>query len=126
MTKPELSGSATLATQRPAPSERRTSRRIRLRLETAVPVLVRGDVGLQWGLARNVSEGGMLIEQGVTQPRLARHASRGGLEIAGDDLEDGRLAGAVASDDPPPLALGDGEGDVLEQLRRAEGDTDVG
>ena len=47
-------------------------------------------------------------------------------EVAGDELEDRRLAGAVAPDDPPPLALGDGEGDVLEQLRRAEGDADVG
>ena len=53
---------ASYATLRPAPSERRSCRRIRLHLDTAVPVLVRSDVGVQWGLARNVSEGGMLIE----------------------------------------------------------------
>ena len=41
-------------------------------------------------------------------------------------LEDRRLAGAVAPDDAPPLALGDGEGDVLEEFGRAEGDADVG
>lgn len=68
MTKPELAGSATFATQRPAPSERRSCRRIRLKLETAVPVMVRGDVGVQWGLARNVSEGGMLIELKTPPP----------------------------------------------------------
>lgn len=61
MTKPDLS-EVNYATQRPGPSERRESRRIRLRLETAVPVMVRSDDGVQWGLARNVSEGGMLIE----------------------------------------------------------------
>lgn len=33
-----------------------------------MPVLVRGDVGLQWGLARNVSEGGMLIELKTPAP----------------------------------------------------------
>ncbi|MFO0723776.1 MAG: PilZ domain-containing protein [Myxococcota bacterium] len=46
----------------PASSDRRQSRRLRLELETAVPVLVRSTNGTQWGLARNVSEGGMLIE----------------------------------------------------------------
>ena len=71
-------------------------------------------------------EGPVLVEQGMPQPRLARHAPHGGLAVAGDDAEDRRLAGAVAPDDPPPLALGDGEGDVLEELGRAEGDADVG
>lgn len=43
--------------------DRRHGRRVRLDLETAVPVLVRDQSGgLQWGLARNISEGGMLIE----------------------------------------------------------------
>ena len=43
--------------------DRRHARRVRLELETAVPVLVRDQSGsLQWGLARNISEGGMLIE----------------------------------------------------------------
>ena len=33
-----------------------------LSLDTAVPVVVRHDGLVQWGLARNVSEGGMLVE----------------------------------------------------------------
>jgi Tfp pilus assembly protein PilZ len=51
-----------------APEERRSGRdrrreqRIRLSLEVAVPILVRGPDGLQRGLARNISEGGMLVE----------------------------------------------------------------
>lgn len=44
------------------PNDRRSGRRLRLELETAVPVLIRSDNGTQWGLARNVSSGGMLIE----------------------------------------------------------------
>jgi hypothetical protein len=49
---------------RPADEERRRTKRLRLTLETAVPVLVRSGSLIQWGLARNVSEGGMLIELG--------------------------------------------------------------
>ena len=71
-------------------------------------------------------EGAVLVEQGVPESRLARDAPDGGLEVTGDELEDRRLAGAVAPDDAPPLTLGDGEGDVLEELGRAEGDADVG
>ncbi|MBI4815472.1 MAG: PilZ domain-containing protein [Deltaproteobacteria bacterium] len=48
--------------KRPAPRERRSSQRIRLTLDVAVPVLVKDDDRIQWGMARNVSEGGMLIE----------------------------------------------------------------
>ncbi len=46
----------------PAPAERRRSRRVPLQLEIAAPVLVRSDLSVQRGLARNISEGGMLIE----------------------------------------------------------------
>lgn len=42
--------------------DRRHGRRLRLELETIVPVIVRGPGFVQRGLARNVSEGGMLIE----------------------------------------------------------------
>jgi hypothetical protein len=46
-----------------AARERRRSRRLRLDLDTAVPIQVRSAGGLvQWGVARNISEGGMLIE----------------------------------------------------------------
>ncbi|CAN5917080.1 hypothetical protein BH11GEM1_BH11GEM1_06780 [soil metagenome] len=71
-------------------------------------------------------ESPVLIEQGVPESWLSRNVADCGHEVAGDDLEDRRLARAVASDDAPPLALGDGEGDVLEKFSRAEGDADVG
>jgi c-di-GMP-binding flagellar brake protein YcgR len=50
------------------PVERRTGKdrrhdsRIRLSLEVAVPVVVRSDEHIEAGLARNISEGGMLIQ----------------------------------------------------------------
>ena len=68
----------------------------------------------------------MLVEQGVPKSWLPRNAPDRGLKISGDDLEDRRLAGAVAADDPPSLAFGDGEGDVLEEFGGTEGDADVG
>ena len=71
-------------------------------------------------------EGAMLVEQGVPEPRLARDASDRRLELPGDELEDRRLAGAVAPDDAPPVAFGDREADVLEEFSRAEGDADIG
>jgi hypothetical protein len=46
----------------PIGHERRSSRRLSLNLDVAVPVLVRGPDGLLHGVARNISEGGMLIE----------------------------------------------------------------
>lgn len=49
-------------TETPKGHERRASRRVCLNLDVAVPVLVRGPSGLLRGLARNISEGGMLIE----------------------------------------------------------------
>jgi hypothetical protein len=71
-------------------------------------------------------ERAVLVEQGMAESRPARNAPHRGLEVAGDQLEDRRLPSAVAPDDAPPFALGDGEGDVPEELRRAEGDGDVG
>src|SRR5690349_14612259 len=68
----------------------------------------------------------MLVEQGVPKSWLSRDASHRWLQLSGDQFEDRRLAGAVAADDGPSLAVGDGEGDVLEELSRAEGDADVG
>ena len=48
--------------ERRSGADRRSSKRIALTLDVAVPVLIRGPDGVQRGLARNVSEGGMLIE----------------------------------------------------------------
>jgi c-di-GMP-binding flagellar brake protein YcgR len=42
--------------------DRRQDSRIRLSLEVAVPVVVRTDEHIEAGLARNISEGGMLIQ----------------------------------------------------------------
>lgn len=48
--------------ERRSGDDRRRADRIRLTLETAVPVIVRSEGLVQWGVARNISEGGMLIE----------------------------------------------------------------
>jgi hypothetical protein len=50
------------AFERRTGEDRRESRRIPLSLDVAVPVVVRGPDGVQRGLARNISEGGMLVE----------------------------------------------------------------
>ncbi len=42
--------------------DRRSSSRLSLSLEIAVPVRIESELGTQRGLARNISEGGMLIE----------------------------------------------------------------
>ena len=49
-------------------SERRSERRINLDFETAVPVLVRTEEQMYWGLARNISEHGMLIQMQSPPP----------------------------------------------------------
>jgi hypothetical protein len=74
---------------------------------------------------RRAFERAVLVEQGMPESRLARHAADRWCEFSGDEFEDRRLAGAVAPDDAPPLALGDGAGDVPEEFGRAEGDADV-
>jgi hypothetical protein len=71
-------------------------------------------------------ERAVLVEQCVPESWPTRNAPHRWLELPRDESEDRRLAGAVAPDDAPPLALGDGEGDVLEEFGRAEGDADVG
>lgn len=48
--------------ERRSGEDRRRDGRVRLSLEVAVPVHLRGPDGVQRGLARNISEGGMLIE----------------------------------------------------------------
>ena len=44
------------------------------------------------------------------------------LDAAGDDVEQARLAGAVAADEADPLAGQQGEGCAIEQRMRAEGE----
>ncbi len=42
--------------------ERRRAERVGLSLEITVPVVIRSDSGVQRGVARNISEGGVLVE----------------------------------------------------------------
>ena len=48
------------------------------------------------------------------------HAARGRREVAGDDVEQRRLAGAIGPDHRPPLARRHRERDVLDGAQRAE------
>src|SRR4051794_32365782 len=61
---PQPATPTNVVSQEPAPSssDRRRGGRLLLTMETAVPVLVRSGAELQWGIARNVSDGGMLVE----------------------------------------------------------------
>ncbi len=52
----------------PSAQERRRAPRVRLDLPVAVPVHLRSDMGSHRGVARNVSEGGMLVEVEETPP----------------------------------------------------------
>jgi c-di-GMP-binding flagellar brake protein YcgR len=56
------------APERRTGRERRKDTRVPLSLDIALPVQVRGDNGFQRGLARNISEGGMLLEVGDAPP----------------------------------------------------------
>lgn len=53
---------STLPVDRRSGEDRRKGRRVPLELNTTVPVVVRDLGRVQWGIARNVSEGGMLVE----------------------------------------------------------------
>ena len=64
------------------------------------------------------------------QPRdphagLPQHEARIGLQIAAEDLQQRRLAGAVAADDGDPFTGIDLEGDLVEQRQVAEGEGDT-
>jgi hypothetical protein len=48
-----------------------------------------------------------------------------GVDVAGDQLHQGGLAGAVAADDAHPLAGVDGQLDLLEQQRAADAVVDA-
>jgi len=75
--------------------DRRRDRRIKLDLETAVPVVIRSGGLVQWGLARNISEGGMLIEIAEAPPIGSR------VEV--------KIAGIQGSLDAPESVLLHGE-----------------
>ena len=56
---------------------------------------------------------------------LEVHGAGGRIEIAGQAVEEGRLAGAVGPDQPQHLALLDGDGRLVDRLEGAEGLRDV-
>ena len=75
----------------------------------------RGGAG-EIGLLRQIAHG----RTGLQEARAAV-----GLDQPGGDLEQGRLAGAVAADEAHALAGGDGELDAFEQRSAAEGQGNI-
>ena len=67
----------------------------------------------------------LLRRQAGDVPALEMHGAGGRTEIAGQAVEEGRLAGAVGPDQPEHLALLDGDGGVVDGLEGAEGLGDV-
>jgi hypothetical protein len=65
---------------------------------------------------------GFLRHERELEPGLAPHPAVVGREIAGDDLEQARLAGAVAPDEADPLARLDREARPIEQRDVAVGE----
>ena len=76
-----------------------------------VDVFAAGEVGVE--AAAEFEEGG--------DPAVDLHSALGGAEGARDHLEEGALAGAVASDDADALAPGDVEGDGMHRGERPSG-----
>jgi c-di-GMP-binding flagellar brake protein YcgR len=76
--------------------DRRGCHRISLSLDIAVPVRVESDVGPQRGLARNFSEGGMLLEVGEPPPIGSRvRVTISGIRGSRDAPEEVTLEGEV-------------------------------
>jgi hypothetical protein len=82
-------------------------------------------------LANNIGDGSIRRQRHVLdQSRdasagLSQHEARIGLQIAAENLQQRRLAGAVAPDDGDALAGVHLEGDLVEQREMAEGDGDT-
>lgn len=94
-TPEETKPTASARPDRRSGRERRRSR-IRLRLEIAVPVVLRGENGAQRGLARNISEGGMLVEVAEAPPIGSRvSVTLSGIDGATDSPDAVTLAGEV-------------------------------
>ena len=66
-------------------------------------------------------EPGLLAEVAQAFGALRARAAGEVVVLAGEDAEQRRLAGAVRADESHALAFADGEGDVTEDLERAEG-----
>ena len=61
-----------------------------------------------------------LVEHADPDAATQRHPSAVGLEPTGEQLQQGRLAVAVAADDTDAVALVDAEGDLVEDGARRE------
>ena len=60
------------------------------------------------------------IEQCNAQTWLTRNVALRGRERAGEQLHEGGFTGAIPANNRPPVALRDGEGDVLENVGWSE------
>lgn len=77
-------------------SDRRRNARLSLSFEIAVPVRVDTDLGMQRGLARNISEGGMLIELEEAPPIASRvRVTIAGIKGSADAPDEVVLEGEV-------------------------------
>ena len=66
-----------------------------------------------------------LVEDGHAHAAGAGHAAVVGLLHAGQDAQQGRLAGAVGADDADALAVVEPEGDLVEKGARAQRERDA-
>ena len=85
--------------------------------EPAFDIGERGGKAGEVGLLRQIADG---------RARLHEALAAVGLDQARNDLEQRRLARAVAAHETDPLARGDGQLHALQQRRAAEGERDVG
>ena len=85
--------------------------------EPAFDIGQRGGKAGEVGLLRQVADGGAGLHEALAAV---------GLDQARNDLEQRRLARAVAAHETDPLARGDGQLHALQQRRAAEGERDVG
>ena len=98
----------------------------RVELTRAVRALVRRSLGHDHVEDRpGRGQRHVLDEPRDAQSGLTPHRPRVGRQLAADDLQQRRLAGAVAADDRHPLAGVDLQRHIVEQRQMAEGEGDV-
>ena len=86
-------------------------------------VVLGREVGEEAEVLEGAADAG--VDDGLGREAIERAALEGdgaflGPEEAGDDVEDGGLAGAVGADEAGDEALGDGEGGAIQRLEAAE------
>src|SRR5208283_5718264 len=68
----------------------------------------------------------VLVQLAEPHPRLQHHIAGARLELAAENLHQGRFAGAVRPDQPIAVAVAELDGDLLKQRFRAKLNGDVG